>query len=65
MRKFNDELRRTNRKIILFHDNFSGHTDLPDCSHIRFELFEPNLTPFVQPCDQGVIRAWKSHFKRE
>jgi hypothetical protein len=54
------------RQILLLLDNFSGHTvDVEDLEHIRVEFFAPNMTSKVQPLDQGIIRAFKAHYRRE
>jgi hypothetical protein len=29
---------------------------------VKIVFFEPNLTPFVQPLDAGVIRCFKAHY---
>ncbi|THV04621.1 DDE-domain-containing protein [Dendrothele bispora CBS 962.96] len=55
---------RQGRKVILWSDNFSGHDITYKPKNIRLERFEPNLTSFVQPLDQGIIRAFKAHFQR-
>ncbi|KZP22133.1 DDE-domain-containing protein [Athelia psychrophila] len=58
---WDDDLCKENRKILYLHDNFSGHTSVPTdhLTNIRIELFEPNLTPHVQPMDAGIIAAFK------
>jgi len=52
-----------NRKIVLFIDNFSGHNIEYSPTNIRLEFFAPNLTPFVQPLDAGIIRCFKAHYR--
>ncbi|KIK81065.1 hypothetical protein PAXRUDRAFT_80468, partial [Paxillus rubicundulus Ve08.2h10] len=32
--------------------------------NIRMELFETNMTSFVQPLDAGIIRCFKAHYRR-
>jgi DDE superfamily endonuclease len=44
-----------NRHILFWIDNFSGHTINYEPTNIQLEFYEPNLTPFVQPCDVGII----------
>ncbi len=53
-----------NRHIIMFIDNFSGHTIKYKPKNIQLEFFAPNLTSFVQPCDAGIIRCLKAHYRR-
>lgn len=58
-------MRIANRRVCLFVDNFSGHTVDYEPTNVRLEFFEPNLTPFVQPCDAGVICCLKALYRRE
>jgi hypothetical protein len=57
-------MKRENRKICLFVDNFSAHKIPYEPSNIELEYFEPNMTPFVQPCDAGIIRCFKAGYCR-
>jgi len=59
------DLQRRGRKIMLLQDNFSGHIVPPGLQNIRVENFEPNLTAHVQPKDQGIIRCFKAHYRKE
>ena len=52
-----------NRKIVLLIDNFSGHNIEYRPTNIRMEFFAPNMTPFVQPLDAGIIRCFKAHYR--
>ncbi|KAF9228317.1 DDE-domain-containing protein [Gyrodon lividus] len=49
------KMKRANCHILLLMDNFSGHMISYQPSHIQMEYFKPNMTPFVQPCDAGII----------
>ncbi|KIJ47446.1 hypothetical protein M422DRAFT_248844, partial [Sphaerobolus stellatus SS14] len=51
------------RKIVLLLDNFSGHYVDYTPKNIQVEFFVPNLTSFVQPCDAGIIRCFKAHYR--
>jgi hypothetical protein len=63
--KWDNELRRTNRKILLLVDNFAGHNyDTRIITNIRMERFSPNLTAHVQPLDSGIIQCFKAHYRR-
>jgi hypothetical protein len=57
-------MKQQNRHICLFIDNFSGHSISYQPSNIDLEFFEPNMTPFVQPCDAGIIRCFKAIYRR-
>ncbi len=58
------QMRKGNRHIILLIDNFSGHYIEYEPRYIRLEYFKPNLTPYVQPCDAGIIRCLKAYYRR-
>ena len=58
---------RENRKIILIVDNAGGH-NLSDefkkkITNIRIEYLAPNCTSVIQPCDAGIIRAFKAKYR--
>lgn len=56
-------LRTESRNIILWVDNFSGHSRNLPLTNIRLEFFKPNLTPHVQPADAGIIKAFKAAYR--
>ena len=53
-----------NRKVLVFLDNFSGHKITEEFSNIKLIFFTANMTPFVQPCDAGIIYTAKSIYRR-
>jgi len=58
------KMRCQNRHILLYMDNFSGHKISYRPTNIELEYFEPNMTPYVQPCDAGIIRCFKAMYRR-
>jgi len=52
-----------NRHILLSINNFSGHFINYKPTNIELNYFKPNLTPFVQPLDAGIIRCFKAHYR--
>ncbi|KAF9221518.1 DDE-domain-containing protein [Gyrodon lividus] len=58
------KMKCANRHILLLMDNFSGHMISYQPSHIQMKYFEPNMTPFVQPCDAGIIWCFKALYRR-
>ncbi|KAJ3574251.1 hypothetical protein NP233_g1893 [Leucocoprinus birnbaumii] len=58
------KMRRSNREILLLIDGFSAHYVDYEPRNIRIEFFSPNLTSHVQPCDAGIIRCLKAHYRR-
>jgi len=57
-------MREAGHHICLLIDNFSGHTIGYKPQNIHIVFFKPNLTPFVQPLDAGVIRCFKAHYRQ-
>src|SRR5258706_9651869 len=56
-------MKKTNWKILLLLDNFSGHKWRKEkIMNIKVLFFNPNLTPFVQPADAGIICCLKAIF---
>ena len=62
--KLDSKMCKANRHIILLMDNFKGHTIEYKPTNIELEYFEPNMTPFVQPCDAGIIRTFKALYRK-
>jgi DDE superfamily endonuclease len=56
-------MRQQNRRVCLTLDNFSGHKIAYEPKNIILEFFKPNLTPFVQPLDAGIIHCFKAHYR--
>lgn len=53
---------REKRKIIFLTDNCPGYGVVPGLKFIQLEFLPANTTALLQPMDQGVIQALKSHF---
>ena len=57
-----------NRHVALLIDNAGGHNvteeTKKELTHITLKYFEPNCTSWVQPDDQGIIRAFKAYYRR-
>jgi hypothetical protein len=51
-----------NWMIVLLINNFSGHNIEYHPTNIRMESFAPNMTPFVQPLDAGILCCFKAHY---
>jgi hypothetical protein len=60
----------TGRKVLLLMDNFSAHTaavealKLMPLQNTVICWLPPNSTSKYQPLDQGIIRAWKAHYRK-
>ncbi len=55
LKEWNTTLAAQKRHILLWVDNFSGHTVPDTINHICIEAFSPNLTSHIQPMDAGII----------
>lgn len=64
LQEWNEKLQQNNRHVLLWVDNFSGHTVPDTITNICVELFSPNLTSHVQPMDTGIICCFKAHYRR-
>ena len=51
-------------QVILLLDNFSNHTISYKPTNIILESFAPNMTPFIQPCDIGIIQTFKAFYRK-
>lgn len=61
--ELNKKFKRQNREVIFFLDNCTAHPRL-NFSNIRLQFLPPNTTSLIQPLDQGIIRTFKSHYRR-
>lgn len=64
---FNDRV--APRKVLLIMDNFSAHIaavseQLQHLNHLVICWLPPNVTSRYQPLDQGIIKAFKVHYRR-
>jgi hypothetical protein len=64
IKELDQQFHSQNRHVALTLDNFSGHITSYVPTHIEVIYFEPNLTPYVQPLDAGIIRCVKAHYRK-
>ena len=64
LKKWDAELTKTARNIVLFIDNCSAHPHVQGLQSIQVVFLPPNATSELQPCDQGIIKALKSHYRK-
>ena len=57
-------MRQQNHHVCLVLDNFSGHYIDYEPMNVKMVYFAPNLTPWVQPLDAGIICCFKAHYCR-
>ena len=52
IKKFNDKMKKDNRKVLLFLDNCTAHILKNELSHVKLIYFPSNITSVCQPLDQ-------------
>uniref|UniRef100_A0ABD2XBL4 HTH CENPB-type domain-containing protein n=1 Tax=Trichogramma kaykai TaxID=54128 RepID=A0ABD2XBL4_9HYME len=62
LRKWNERLAIERRRILLLVSSRKPHGDLPEFDNTKIVNLPTSL---VQPCDQGIIRMFKVHYRKE
>lgn len=62
--KFDEEMIKQNRQIILFVDNAACHKKLDDLKNINVQFVPTNTTSIIQPLDQGIIHCFKAYYQQ-
>ncbi|CAF2055852.1 unnamed protein product [Rotaria magnacalcarata] len=57
-------MRKQKRHILTFLDNALVHPLDIQLENIKLKYFPPNTTAIIQPLDQGIIKAFKTHYRR-
>lgn len=67
LKKLDLNMKKRNRKIILFMDNVGSHKTENSIrlNNVRVEFLPANTTAKIQPLDQGIIRSFKALYRRE
>ena len=61
--RWDRQLVREGRKVVLVIDNAPGHPQVP-LDAIKVVFLPPNTTASTQPMDQGVIQNLKAHYRK-
>ena len=66
LKRFDEDMQRQNRQIILLVDNCSAHIEPIDydLKAIQLEFLPPNTTSQLQPLDAGIIRTFKAYYRQ-
>lgn len=64
IRKWDEELAETKRKIILLVDNCPAHPNIEHLRYIKIVFMPPNTSSKLQPLDQGIIHAVKKCYRQ-
>ena len=54
---------RKGRKVLLFLDNATSHSDVQLCN-VKLKFLPANTTSVLQPLDQGIILAMKQKYHK-
>ena len=61
---FDKKMKRMKIKVLLFVDNCPAHADVRDLAATTLIFLPPNTTSVLQPCDQGIIYAFKQQYRK-
>jgi len=59
------DMKKANRKILMFVDDCTAHNNIPHLENIRIHFLPPNTTSVLQPLDQGIITNFKTMYWKE
>ena len=62
--KFKSIMKNQKRHILLVFDNCPAHLIVPDLSNVTVKHLPPNTASRLQPLDQGIIKFFKSHYRK-
>lgn len=63
--KWDSEMRKKERKIILLIDNGIAHFNIPNLTNIKLVFLPPNSNSALLPLHQGIIRSFKTSYRKE
>ncbi|XP_060881550.1 tigger transposable element-derived protein 6-like [Metopolophium dirhodum] len=61
----NEDMKKQERKILLFLDNCTVHNNPPPLTNIELQFFPRNTTSKLQPLDQCIIKNCKTFYRQE
>lgn len=64
IRSLNSTNRLKRRKILVLVDNATSHVVNEELEHVKVHFLPPNTTPYLQPCDAGIINSFKAHYRK-
>lgn len=62
LHKFDNKMKKQNRKVLLFLDNATSHSKL-SLDNVKLIFLPPNTTSHSQPLDQGIIQNFKMIYR--
>ena len=63
LERLNSKMLLQGRHILPFVDNCGAHPDI-QLTNIKMLFLPPNMTSRLQPCDAGIIAAFKAHYRK-
>ena len=63
--KLDKRFQREHRKVAMVVDNCPAHPHVKGLNAIELVFLPPNTTSHTQPCDQGIIKNLKVHYRRQ
>lgn len=63
--RIDKQMKIQKRKILLFIDNCPAHNIIPTCQAVKVKFLPPNTTSKSQPLDQGIIKTFKTLYRKE
>ena len=63
LKKFDKHMGRKGRKVLLFLDDATSHSDVQLCN-VKLKFLPPNTTSILQPLDQRIIAAMKRKYHK-
>ena len=65
LKKVDKSMELKKKKILLFIDNCGSHKNLSTMENVTVEFLCRNTTSKLQPLDQGIIRSFKTEYRKE
>lgn len=63
IQKFNGQMIKQNRSIIMFIDNYKAHPINLTFSNVKIVFLPANTTSVLQPMDAGLIKCFKGYYR--
>ena len=64
LKKFDKRMGRKGRKVLLFLNNATSHSNVQLCNK-KLKYLPANATSILQPLDQGIILAMKQKYRKK
>ena len=63
MRSFDAAMAKAKRKVLLVVDNCTAQSHVAGLKATELLFLPPNATAKLQPCDRGIIKNLKTHYR--